>query len=170
MLSATIGALLRGARTAQGMSRADLAERAGVSVRLVAELERGARPNVSLETALLLLQVLGIALRPVKVADDRPMDVPGRRHADIEQQEREARSAWRRATWVGAVGARSTMRPPRPPSSIAARLSAVSQASTLASALARSAERAAPAATVDSERAAKRVRPKIVRTTANRSP
>ena len=64
MLSAEIGRVLRDARKAQALSRAELAATSGVSVRLVAELERGERPNVSLETALQLLNALGIALRP----------------------------------------------------------------------------------------------------------
>ena len=54
MLSEPIGTLLKTARRQLKMSRDTLALRGGVSTRLVAELERGERPNVSLEATLTL--------------------------------------------------------------------------------------------------------------------
>jgi transcriptional regulator with XRE-family HTH domain len=62
MLSNRIGKLLRNARQQLNLSRAELARRAGVSARLVAELERGQRPNVSLESALKLLGIVGVSV------------------------------------------------------------------------------------------------------------
>lgn len=141
MLSATIGLLLRKERTAQGISRAELAARGGVSVRLVAELERGARPNVSLETALQLLDVLGITLSPSTADAAAGRDAPFGDEA-TDRQERAARRAARRATWVGSLVSRSEMRRPHPPSSVAARLEAVTRASTLVHALSRGVESA----------------------------
>lgn len=129
--------VLRKARSAQGVSRAELAAKAGVSVRLVAELERGARPNVSLETALQLLRVVGVSLVPRAGADDGVSDTSPSRDAATEQRERAERSAARRATWVGSISTRAATHPPRPPATLAARLSAVSHASTLVHALSR---------------------------------
>ncbi len=62
MLSAKLGGILRHARKQIAMTREELARRAHVSVRLVAEMERGDRPNVSLETALKLLGIVGVSL------------------------------------------------------------------------------------------------------------
>jgi len=62
MLSDRVGGLLKNARQQLSLSRAEIAQRAGVSVRLVAELERGQRPNVSLESALKLLNIVGVSV------------------------------------------------------------------------------------------------------------
>lgn len=64
----------------------------GVSVRLLSELERGVRPNVSLETTLQLLRALGMALR----VSDWPNTGDG-------ELDREARRASRVTTWVGSI-------------------------------------------------------------------
>jgi transcriptional regulator with XRE-family HTH domain len=58
-----IGALLRTAREALGLSQKELARRAQVSHRLWAEVERGERPNVSLKTALRMLGEVGVSIR-----------------------------------------------------------------------------------------------------------
>ena len=63
MLSDSLGPLLKTARRQLSLSRKELASRAGVSPRLVAELERGQRPNVSLESAL---KLLSLASAPVE--------------------------------------------------------------------------------------------------------
>lgn len=62
MLSHDLGPLLKSARQQLGMSREALAQSAGVSMRLVAEFERGQRSNVSLESALRLLKSVGITV------------------------------------------------------------------------------------------------------------
>ena len=84
MLSAPIGGLLKDARRQLGLSREELAKRGGLSTRLVAELERGQRPNVSLESALQLLRIVGVSVS---------LSAPA--------LEREARAARRRQTWTG---------------------------------------------------------------------
>ena len=62
MFSARIGGLLKQARQELALSRDELARRGRVSTRLIAELERGQRPNVSLETTLHLLSVVGVTV------------------------------------------------------------------------------------------------------------
>ena len=62
MLTDKLGAVLKSARKALGLTQQQLAARAGVSVRLWAEVERGIRPNVSLATALSMLQEVGLSL------------------------------------------------------------------------------------------------------------
>lgn len=95
MLSRQIADLLKTARKALGLSQKELARRAGVSPRLWAEVERGERPNVSLETALRLLGEVGITMRftdPRGVS--RELRIPS-------TAARAARAAVRRATWSG---------------------------------------------------------------------
>jgi transcriptional regulator with XRE-family HTH domain len=58
----TIASALREARRSRRMSIAELAASAGVSPRLISEFEQGKRPNVSLETALRLLTLVGVSL------------------------------------------------------------------------------------------------------------
>jgi hypothetical protein len=106
-----------------------LAAQCGVSVRLLAELERGERPNVSLETAHLLLRAVGISLEP--------------REMKTEKQAQAERRAIRQATWTGVITTRTAMHEPPAPATITARLAAVTQASVLAHALARGVERVA---------------------------
>jgi hypothetical protein len=106
-----------------------LAAQCGVSVRLLAELERGERPNVSLETAHVLLRAVGISLEP--------------RELKTEKQAQAERRAIRQATWTGVITTRTAMQEPPAPATITARLAAVTQASVLAHALARGVERVA---------------------------
>ena len=63
MLSNQIADRLRHARKALGLTQRELARRAEVSTRLVAEVERGERKNVSLATVLRLLAEAGISVR-----------------------------------------------------------------------------------------------------------
>lgn len=98
MLSTQIADLLKSARKALGLSQKELAHRAGVSHRLWAEVERGERPNVSLETALRLLGEAGVTIRltdPLGMSRELSNPSTGARAA------RAARAAVRRATWQG---------------------------------------------------------------------
>lgn len=97
MLSASLGPLLKSARRQLGLSRKELASRAGVSPRLVAELERGQRPNVSLESALKLLNLAGISI-VARTPDGDGAEIRPARATDLE---RAARAAHRRETWKG---------------------------------------------------------------------
>lgn len=97
MLSESIGGLLNTARKQLNVSREELARRAGVSTRLVAELERGQRPNVSLETALKLLNAVGVSVI-ARAPNGAAAEIRG---ASAPVLERGARAARRRATWTG---------------------------------------------------------------------
>lgn len=99
MLSESMGQLLRVTREEAGITRADLARQCGVSLRLLAEFERGARPNVSVETALHLLLAVGISLQ---------LNAPAGETVEItspatEELARAARRALRRRTWTGEI-------------------------------------------------------------------
>lgn len=59
---ATLGLALRRQRESLGMTQAQAAGLAGVSHRLWSEVERGARPNASLNTVLRMLQTAGMDL------------------------------------------------------------------------------------------------------------
>ncbi len=122
MLSSDVGRTVRVNRVAKGITRIQLASQAGVSVRLLAEFERGARPNVSMETALRLLRLLGVSLEPAAAS-----------HTSAQA----SRAAVRRATWHGRIMtlAESGERPAAP-RSIAARMAGVTEASELVHALA----------------------------------
>lgn len=97
MLSDSLGPLLKNARKQLNISREELAVRAGVSPRLVAELERCQRPNVSLESALKLLNIAGVS-----VVARAPNGVAAEiRGASASKLERAARAARRRETWTG---------------------------------------------------------------------
>lgn len=96
-----------------------LAAQARVSPRLVSEFERGMRPNVSLETAMRLLQQVGVTLIAAPAAQDAAAA-------------RAARAAHRRATWVGRVTTLHEQAAPAAPTDGLARLGAVSRASRLA--------------------------------------
>ena len=129
MLSARIGVLLKEARRHLSLSRADLAQRAGVSVRLVAELERGQRPNVSLESALKLLNVVGVSV----IATAPHGAAAEIRGEGAEALERAARAALRRQTWTGRrVPLHTEGNDPRPERSKAKRLASVGRVSTQA--------------------------------------
>lgn len=93
---AGLGRILRNARETAGVTRAELAARCGVGARLVAELERGERPNVSLETAMRLLTAVGITAT---------FDAPGvvGWEAEDVQAAADARAAHRRRTWSGRI-------------------------------------------------------------------
>ena len=86
-----LAALLRTSRQARGLTVAALASEVGVSPRLVSEFERGKRPNVSLETAMRLLHVVGA-----------PLPLAARTAPADAASARAERAARRRATWNGA--------------------------------------------------------------------
>jgi transcriptional regulator with XRE-family HTH domain len=126
MLSARIGVLLKGARRYLNLSRADLAERGGVSVRLVAEFERGQRPNVSLESALKLLNVVGVTVIAT-APDGAAAEIRGEA---AETLARAARAAQRRQTWTGRrIHLHDEGNDPRPERSKANRLASVARVS-----------------------------------------
>lgn len=97
MFSNRLGELLQHARKQLNMSREELARRAKVSTRLVAELERGQRPNVSLESTLKLLNLVGVSI-VAKAPDGATAEIRNSRSAALE---RTARAALRRRTWTG---------------------------------------------------------------------
>ena len=84
MLSSQIAARIRHARKILGLTQAELARRAAVSTRLVAEVERGERHNVSMATMLRLLGEAGLSVSLTNSAYGRA-----------------SRVAERRATWGG---------------------------------------------------------------------
>ncbi|MHB0948956.1 MAG: helix-turn-helix domain-containing protein [Gemmatimonadaceae bacterium] len=126
MLSSPVGPFIRSARRRQGLSQAELALRAGVSARLVAELERDERPNVSLETTLELFSVLGISVR-LASHDGEVVEIRG---ASAELLDRQARAARRRKSWTGKrVSLRDSGEPPAAGRSAEERLRAVAEVS-----------------------------------------
>jgi transcriptional regulator with XRE-family HTH domain len=97
MLAAQVGALLKASRKALGLTQKELARRVAVSERLWAEVERGERPNVSLETALRMLSEVGVSMRlDDSVGSSHVLHDPATAAAA-----RKARAAIRRATWQG---------------------------------------------------------------------
>ena len=133
MLSSQLGGLLRTARTELGMSRDALARRAGVSMRLVAELERGQRPNVSLESALKLFGAVGVTV-VAKAPGGASAEI---RHRSASAMERDARAVQRRRTWTGRhLHLRDEGRDPDGGQSRVARLGAVARISKQAYAFA----------------------------------
>ncbi len=97
MLSEGFGSLLKNARKQLNLSREELAARAGVSPRLVAELERGQSPNVSLESALRLLKLVGVSV-VARAPNGDSAEIRGRCAAKLS---RAARAEHRRTTWKG---------------------------------------------------------------------
>lgn len=97
MQASALGALLKQARKRTGKTRRALAAEAGVSVRLVAEFERGQRPNVSLDTALRLFDLVGMDVS-VQVRD---ASVQQTGTSYLNDPSFAARAARRRATWTG---------------------------------------------------------------------
>lgn len=89
------GIYVRQAREAQGLTRAVLAKKAGVSERLLASLELGDATGIRLDKLLAVFDALGLALaaqreiaetnneQPVNVphADPQLRNTPGRHHA-----------------------------------------------------------------------------------------
>ena len=135
MLVSRFGLLLKSARRQQSISRADLAARGGVSMRLVAELEQGKRPNVSFETALTLLNAAGVSI----VARSPYGEVVEIRNRSTAALERAERAKVRRATWTGRrVSLHSSDDEPRPERSKPKRLSAVNMISRQAHTIAAS--------------------------------
>ena len=133
MLSDILAEFLRDTRKQLGLSREQLARRAKVSTRLLAELERGERPNVSLESALKLLGLLGVSI-VARAPDGATAEI---RNARTIALERGARAALRRRTWTGEhVHFHRAGEAPSAGRSPAERLSAVSQLSKQAFALA----------------------------------
>ncbi|MBA2706859.1 MAG: helix-turn-helix transcriptional regulator [Gemmatimonadaceae bacterium] len=138
MFSESIGLLLQTARRKQNLSRDELARRTGVSTRLVAEMERGQRPNVSLESALKLLDAVGVSIVPTTSTGRS-----GNRKTSASEAERSFRAAWRRKTWSGGhIHLHDEGEAPRPARSKSKRLSAVARVSKQAYLIA-SARRAA---------------------------
>ena len=129
----TIPSALRKARRTRRVSIAELAVRAAVSPRLISEFEQGKRPNVSLETALRLLSLVGVSIRLSEVADS----------LDVEQA-RAQRAARRRSEWSGSLSTLQNQVAPTAPSTATARLGAVARASALATGLQRAARKPRP--------------------------
>lgn len=92
-----LASCLRASRKQLGLSQMAAAKRCGVSVRLWAEVERGERPNVSLETALRMLSEVGVTTRLV-AADG---SITHLRTTDSDRAARAARAEVRRRTWTG---------------------------------------------------------------------
>ena len=97
MLSHGLGPLLKSSRQQLGLSRGALASKADVSMRLVAEFERGQRSNVSLESALRLFKSVGITI-VARAPHGLAVEIRGTASARLE---RAARAAHRRETWTG---------------------------------------------------------------------
>jgi transcriptional regulator with XRE-family HTH domain len=76
-----IGTEIRARRKQAGLTAAEAASLAGVSRRLLVELELGKRPNVSLGPLLRILEVLGLNLtvRPRGLPGTGPSSVRGSR-------------------------------------------------------------------------------------------
>lgn len=133
LLSDNLGPLLKSARQHLGMSRDALASKADVSMRLVAEFERGQRSNVSLETALRLLRAVGITV-VAKAPQGTAAEIKG---AGAERLARAARAAHRRETWTGRhVRLRDSGDAPLAPRSLPRRIGAVAEVSAAAYAVA----------------------------------
>lgn len=63
--TASLGATIRRARKAHGLTQSQLAGLAGTGLRFVSELERG-KPNMALDKVLAVLAVLGLRLLAVE--------------------------------------------------------------------------------------------------------
>lgn len=79
------GIYVRQAREAQGLTRATLAKKAGVSERLLASLELGDATGIRLDKLLAIFNALGLALAAqgdiAKTNNEQPVDAP---HADLQ--------------------------------------------------------------------------------------
>jgi len=119
-----------------------------VSARLWAEVERGERPNVSLETALRLLAAVGIRVQ-LKGPTSAPRDGDERDGDERDADERDAalaRAAHRRATWTGGRVPLGAAHEPRVDNlTTSERMGAVAQISQLAYAVANGADSGASA-------------------------
>lgn len=61
MRSKQVGVLLALARTQLKISQAELARRAGVSTQIVADIERGTRPDLGLDVVLAVFEAAGVS-------------------------------------------------------------------------------------------------------------
>lgn len=81
------GIYVRQARETQGLTRAALAKKAGVSERLLASLELGDATGIRLDKLLAIFNALGLALAAQGDIDEakheQPTDVP---HADLQSR------------------------------------------------------------------------------------
>lgn len=81
------GIYVRQAREAQGLTRAALAKKAGVSERLLASLELGDATGIRLDKLLAIFNALGLALAAQGDIDEakheQPTDAP---HADLQSR------------------------------------------------------------------------------------
>jgi transcriptional regulator with XRE-family HTH domain len=68
-----LGSLIRDRRQEAGLTAMEAADLAGVSRRLLLEVERGKRPNVGFAAVMRILALLGLEL------DVRPRGLPGAR-------------------------------------------------------------------------------------------
>ena len=79
------GIYVRQARETQGLTRAALAKKAGVSGRLLASLELGDATGIRLDKLLVIFDALGLALAAQgdisKTKNEYPVDAP---HADLQ--------------------------------------------------------------------------------------
>lgn len=79
------GIYVRQAREAQGITRAALAKKAGVSERLLASLELGDATGIRLDKLLAIFNALGLALAAQgdidEAKNEQPVDAP---HADLQ--------------------------------------------------------------------------------------
>lgn len=79
------GIYVRQAREAQGITRAALAKKAGVSERLLASLELGDATGIRLDKLLAVFSALGLALAAQgdigEAKNEQPVDAP---HADLQ--------------------------------------------------------------------------------------
>lgn len=79
------GIYVRQARESQGITRAALAKKAGVSERLLASLELGDATGIRLDKLLTIFNALGLALAAQgdigEAKNERPVDAP---HADLQ--------------------------------------------------------------------------------------
>jgi transcriptional regulator with XRE-family HTH domain len=122
---ARVSHVLREARLARGLSIVALASQAGVSPRLVSDFELGKRPNVSLETALRLLELVQAPL--IASSEDSRVD-----SSEEMNDARAARAAHRRATWTGVQTTLAELAEPSAPAGARERLLAVARVSRLA--------------------------------------
>ena len=70
----TFGERLRAMRTARGLTLAELANRAGMHLQGVANIESGRRPNPTWETVVALSKALGVSPDAFLTDDDRAKD------------------------------------------------------------------------------------------------
>lgn len=86
------GIYVRQARDSQGITRAALAKKAGVSERLLASLELGDATGIRLDKLLAIFNALGLALAAQgdidEAKNEQPVDAP---HADLQPRSTSSR-------------------------------------------------------------------------------